>query len=230
MSTEENILVLQKQLNELHAKIQIEWIEKQLIECPNDGVEQLYQKWIEQDWTLQKRFILPSLSVDLDSKLLNGEKKIIHGDFLLQINDLIDISKSLLCDQNDDEDGDGKEDGDKENNESFFKNHKNNLNRAEKEKKIFQKGPRMLYLRLFDGHNVFDAIEYSPIPQLNEHMIGNKILLSGPINVYMGLIHLKSSNLKIISLKTFNIVHDETVKNNQNFNEMLSDEILIDSD
>lgn len=88
MSTEENILVLQKQLNELHAKIQIEWIEKQLIECPNDGVEQLYQKWIEQDWTLQKRFILPSLSVDLDSKLLNGEKKIIHGDFLLQVNSL----------------------------------------------------------------------------------------------------------------------------------------------
>ena len=72
-----------------------------------------------------------------------------------------------------------------------------------KEKRSWQNGKRCLELALFDGKNECLAIEYSHIPILNDNLLGAKVLLVGPFDVYGGVIFMKSDNVRIVSDVTF---------------------------
>ncbi|KAJ6217866.1 hypothetical protein RDWZM_009023 [Blomia tropicalis] len=72
-------------------------------------------------------------------------------------------------------------------------------------------GPRVFQLCLTDGHRECIAIEYKPISFLHVNMVGYKILLSGPFDVYNGVILLESHMIKIVS----EFVLEDTVHNDQ---------------
>lgn len=115
---------------------------------------------------------------------------------------------------NNDDSNDNDSDDDNNNDNDIGKLLKKKKNLSEmdknkKDKKSFRKGPRMLNLSLTDGHNHCIAIEYQSIPTLTEEMIGSKILLLGPFDVYLGIIFLKSENIKIIFEQNL-AIHNKT--------------------
>lgn len=57
----------------------------------------------------------------------------------------------------------------------------------------------MLQLELFDGFDTVNAIEYSPIPQLNTKLTpGIKVIVICPVLCLNKVIHLEAKNIKIL--------------------------------
>lgn len=72
-----------------------------------------------------------------------------------------------------------------------------------KETKKWFNGKRCLHISLFDGTKHCLAMEYSPIPTIHDNLLGAKVLLTGPFDVYAGVILLRQHHIKILSDLTF---------------------------
>ena len=115
----------------------------------------------------------------------------------------VDDAENDLDDDDDDENGNI----DSKSLERLFK-----LKKGKEDKKPkWHYGPRVFQLCLTDGHRECIAIEYKPISFLHVNMVGYKILLSGPFDVYNGVILLESHMIKIVS----EFVLEDTVHNDQ---------------
>lgn len=106
-----------------------------------------------------------------------------------------------IADNDDADCGNDNDDNEEENFSNLFKKSKNQPKNSKSA--FFRNGPRMLELCLSDGHKECVAIEYKSIPYLHEKLIGAKILLCGPFDVYVGSILLRAQNVKLISEVTF---------------------------
>lgn len=65
--------------------------------------------------------------------------------------------------------------------------------------KFYGYGRRLWQFCLTDGHQECLAIEYEPLDWLKNPIIGKKVLLSGPFDVYLGTILIKTSNLQLLT-------------------------------
>ena len=212
---------------------------------------QLYRKWLDRDWNIidpdnndnkciiQSQYTRPSLPAELDIRNnISIQKKTFTGNYLCQvcfkfkkkiiiiffkINHIIDISKPLCYELEDQIDNDCFNGGDDFSNDderddddqigNIIKKAKKNTNKStsskpsksKNNKKImFTKfGSRMLQFYLYEGQHECVAIEYLSIPVLQLNMIGVKLLLIGPFDAYIGTILLRPENIRIVSDKIF---------------------------
>lgn len=84
--------------------------------------------------------------------------------------------------------------------------------------KFYGYGRRLWQFCLTDGYQKCLAIEYEPLNWLKKPIIGQKILLIGPFDVYMGTIMVKNSNLQLLTTNVPSIT-----LNDIDFNEILEE-------
>lgn len=175
----------------------------------------VYQTWIKLNWAEEqfKAHSLPALPADVHLEFINHLPRTLTGNYLVQITHITNISKPRDSELNVDDDEEEEEDED-ENATDFGKLFKKGAKRKvpapkgkgdpkkAKGKKAFDRfnrfGGRMLRMGLTDGHIHCLAIEYMPIPILNEDHLNVKLLLSGPFEIRAGTFLLRPQNVKII--------------------------------
>ena len=203
-------------------RVSPDWIRQQLPENINTAAEskgryeeEIYRRWLALDWIdpAVKPSVLASLPANASLDNVTFQKRTIPGKYLVQVTSILDISKPLAYDQEDPlekENGGSDDDGDDDNFANLFKKGaaakqtakskaKKGAKQANaKKERFFTFGARMLQLCITDGHTDSVAIEYQPIPMLNQDMTGAKLLISGPFEVRLGIFLLRANNVQVI--------------------------------
>lgn len=129
----------------------------------------VFEQWLLVDLRVLEQ---PSLPANLSQKV----KFVLDGKYSVQIMHVIDISKPKFC--------------------QLQKIRNKSTKNVDSE---YEPTKRMLMLKLTDGVQEIEAVEYEPIAALNLNLPpGIKIGLTGPMLIRRGKIMLKSENVKII--------------------------------
>lgn len=172
-----------------HVKVPLMWLEACVnwIQEENENVnlsqaqmnKQVFEQWLLTDLRDLEHPILPD-------SILEVPKGELNGFFALQINSLVDVSQPAYSQIQ----------------KLRGKNNTNDLITAETQvtpKPWEAKPSRMLMLQLTDGIVQMQGMEYQPIPALHSHLPpGTKILIYGNISFRLGVLLLKSENVKVL--------------------------------
>ncbi|KRX46777.1 RecQ-mediated genome instability protein 1 [Trichinella murrelli] len=147
---------------------------------PSDDevVDLVYKQWLFSDLREFSLQIFPH----------NSANTVLNGNYCVQINSLLDVSRSFYSQY---QSFTGKlELDDSENDDENRSNEKTDKDR---------KNCRMIVLELTDGITTLRAMEYHPIPQLELNLMpGCKVRLTGPIRCINEMLLLKSENITIL--------------------------------
>ncbi|KRX79347.1 RecQ-mediated genome instability protein 1 [Trichinella sp. T6] len=147
---------------------------------PSDDevVDLVYKQWLFSDLREFSLQIFPH----------NSANTVLNGNYCVQINSLLDVSRSFYSQY---QRFTGKlELDDSENDDENRSNEKTDKDR---------KNCRMVVMELTDGITTLRAMEYHPIPQLELNLMpGCKVRLTGPIRCINEMLLLKSENITIL--------------------------------
>ncbi|KRZ58347.1 RecQ-mediated genome instability protein 1 [Trichinella nativa] len=147
---------------------------------PSDDevVDLVYKQWLFSDLREFSLQIFPH----------NSANTVLNGNYCVQINSLLDVSRSFYSQY---QSFTGKlELDDSENDDENRSNEKTDKDR---------KNCRMVVMELTDGITTLRAMEYHPIPQLELNLMpGCKVRLTGPIRCINEMLLLKSENITIL--------------------------------
>ncbi|XP_055978496.1 recQ-mediated genome instability protein 1 [Sorex fumeus] len=172
-----------------HIKVPLMWLEACInwIQEENNNVnlsqaqinKQVFEQWLLTDLRDLEQPILPDGILEIPKGELNGF-------FALQINSLVDVSQPAYSQIQ----------------KLRGKNTTNELITAETQvtqKPWEAKSSRMLMLQLTDGIVQIQGMEYQSIPALHSDLSpGTKILIYGNISFRLGVLLLKSENVKVL--------------------------------
>ncbi|KRZ77964.1 RecQ-mediated genome instability protein 1 [Trichinella papuae] len=154
-------------------------------DCPSDDevVDLVYKQWLFSDLREFSLQIFPH----------NSANTVLNGNYCVQINSLLDVSRSFYSQY---QSFTGKLELDDSDNDD---DNANELKNSNEKTDNDNKNCRMIVLELTDGITTLRAMEYHPIPQLELTLMpGCKVRLTGPIRCINEMLLLKSENITIL--------------------------------
>ncbi|KRZ29580.1 RecQ-mediated genome instability protein 1 [Trichinella pseudospiralis] len=154
-------------------------------DCPSDDevVDLVYKQWLFSDLREFSLQIFPH----------NSANTVLNGNYCVQINSLLDVSRSFYSQY---QSFTGKLELDDSDNDD---DNANELKNSNEKTENDNKNCRMIVLELTDGITTLRAMEYHPIPQLELTLMpGCKVRLTGPIRCINEMLLLKSENITIL--------------------------------
>ncbi|KAG8455296.1 hypothetical protein GDO86_001478 [Hymenochirus boettgeri] len=172
-----------------HVKVPDQWLEACInwIQEENNGLslpqaemnKQVFEQWLLTDLRDLEYPVLPA-------GILESLKFELNGFYAMQIDSLVDVSQPAYSQLQ-------KLRGKDNTNEQVT------AITQQTQKPWEMKPTRMLMLQLTDGTQHVQGMEYLPVPALNVNLSpGTKILIQGRISCRLGVLLLKSENVKVL--------------------------------
>lgn len=181
MSSDSLIHIVRQYLASRYILVDEEWLNDCIehFSTNSNTNETEIKRLVEEQWFLNDlKIVCPGT---LPANLKNQHKYILQGNFVVQINSVIDIGTPAY--------------------QQYLKLKKVNMENVEATTNVEEKIPnhRMLMLQLTDGVQDISAIEYKPMRNLScDIKPGFKILLKGPVVCRRGMLLLTENTVELL--------------------------------